>query len=471
MRSGPAGRAKSEADVSPRIVVIGGGSYQWVPNLVVDVANTPSLVGAEIVLVDINPAPLPRMAEWVEHVAARRSIPLSVRTSTDQRDALGGADYVVVTISTGGFASMRHDLEIPRGFGIEQSVGDSVGPGGITRALRNIPIFLGIAADMEELCPDAWMLNITNPMTTICRAVTRESSIRTVGLCHEVTVLQFLLSLLLEVDFRSIDLEITGVNHFPIVTRATVGGRDGFELLAELLDDPGRADERLAMDLPEGLGLAKPTPGEHWTKGDLIAANRLKFDLFRRFGALPGAGDRHLAEFFPGFLTAESGWGERWGVRLTTIEDRERSEVGHATDLDAMFATPEVSRVPSGELVAAAIDSLITGHRRDLPLNLPNAGQCPDLPDAVVVESICTVDGAGMRGRDRAIAPTVLAEQLRRVSVAQELTVEAGVTGDRDVVLAAMHADPLAGRIAFEALERMTDELLGATAEWLPQFA
>ena len=225
------------------------------------------------------------------------------------------------------------------------------------------------------------------------------------------------------------------------------------------------------MDLPEGLGLTKPGPGPHWTRGDLIAGNRLKFELFRRFGALPAAGDRHLAEFFPGFLTEASGWGGRWGVRLTTIEEREAWQGTYRKELHRMLAEPEVSRMPSGELVAAAIDSVITGHPRHLPLNVPNTGQCPDLPDAAVVESICTVDADGIRGRDRAVAPPVLAEQLRRVVAAQELTVEAGVTGDRDTVRAAMLADPLAGRIDYDATGRMADELLAATAVWLPQFA
>jgi alpha-galactosidase len=301
--------------------------------------------------------------------------------------------------------------------------------------------------------------------------MTRESAIRTVGLCHEVTILQFFLTLLLDADFRSVDLEVTGINHLPVVTACRIGDRDGFALLRELLADPARAREPLAMDLPDGIGLHKPSPGPHWTRGDLIAGNRLKFELFRRFGALPAAGDRHLAEFFPGFLTEESHWGGRWGVHLTTIEERERHQGQHQQALDAMFAEPEVPRLPSGELVAATIDSLVTGHPRTMPLNIPNAGQCPDLPADVVVESMCTVDADGIRGRDRAVAPPVLAEQLRRVVVAQELTVQAAVSGRRDDVLAAMLADPLAGRMDFDALGRMTDELLDATRTWLPQFA
>ncbi len=457
--------------MTQRIAVIGGGSFQWVPKLVVDIANTPSLHDAELVFEDLNPDPLPRMAEWVAHVARSRAIPLRARTTTSLADALDGADWVVVTISTGGFASMRADLEIPARYGIAQSVGDSVGPGGITRALRNIPVFLGLAREMQDRCPDAWMLNITNPMTTICRAVTRETPIKTVGLCHEIAVTQFLLSLLLDADFREMRFEIAGVNHLPIITGFTIGDIDGFDRLRAVLDDPARAAERLPMDLPDAIEIRKRSPGEHWTRGDLIEANRLKFELFSRFGALPAAGDRHLAEFFPGFLTEESQWGEAWGVELTTIDARVQWQARHRTEFDAMFAAPEISRMPSGEIVAACIDSTIRNHPRDLPLNLPNAGQCPDLPESVVVESICIVDGAGMRGRDAAVLPPGLAEQVRRVSAAQELTVEAAVSGDRDAVLGAMMADPLAGRTDFHELERMTDELLAATAEWLPQFA
>ncbi len=458
--------------MAPRIVIIGGGSYQWVPKLLVDLANTPALHDAEIVLEDLDPAPLPRMLALVEHIASVRGIGLSGSTTTDQRAALEGADYVVASISTGGFDSMNLDIEIPERYGIKQSVGDSVGPGGIVRALRNIPIFTELAANMEELCPEAWLLNLTNPMTTISRAVTRESSITTIGLCHEVTIMQFMLSLMLDSPFFDVNPTVAGVNHLPFITSLDVGGEDGFAMLRDLVE---HADERgrepLAMSLPDGIGLEKSSEGPEWTKGDLLAGHRVKLELFARFGVLPAAGDRHLVEFFPGFLTEESGWGERWGVKLTSIDEREYWANRYREDLDEMLASSEVSAMPSGEMVAPIIVCHREGKPGNFPLNLPNRGQVPDLPDGVVVESMGVVDAAGPRGRDIAALPPIMAEYLRRVSTAQELTVEAALTGSRETVFEAMLADPLAGRLDYDALGRMVDEMLAATSRWLPQFA
>ncbi len=158
-------------------------------------------------------------------------------------------------------------------------------------------------------------------------------------------------------------------------------------------------------------------------------------------------------------------------MNITTIEDREKSQAGHVADLEALIEAPEVPTFPSGELVAPLIDSMLRDKPRDFPLNIPNTGQCPDLPMDVVVESVCTVDGAGVRGRDRAECPPGLAAHLRRVSGSQELTVEAALTGSRELVFEAMLADPLASRIDWDQLQSMTDELLDATAAWLPQFA
>jgi len=192
-----------------KIVIVGGGSFQWVPTLTTDLALTPSLRGAAIVLEDIDASRLARTAPVVEHVSDLTGADFRVRTSTDQRDALTGADFVMVNITTGGFASMACDLDIPWRYGIRQPGGDTLGPGGISRALRNIPPIVGIARDMERVCPDAWLLNLTNPMTALCRAVTKSTSIRTVGLCHEVTNFRGVLTLLAGAAWDAIDLAMT----------------------------------------------------------------------------------------------------------------------------------------------------------------------------------------------------------------------------------------------------------------------
>ncbi|MGH8979153.1 MAG: hypothetical protein ACRDV7_13830, partial [Acidimicrobiia bacterium] len=394
--------------MAARIVVIGGGSFQWVPKLLCDLVNTPSLADAEIVLDDIDPAPLDDMVEFGRDLISKAGVAIAVRGTTDQRAALEGADYVVVTISTGGFASMARDLEIPERHGIKQSVGDTVGPGGINRALRNIPVLLGIARDMEAVCPEAWLLNITNPMTTLCRAVTRETNVKTVGLCHEVTMAQFALSQLLDADFRDFDLTVTGVNHLPLVTRMQIAGDDGFTALRALLAEAERRGDE-PVHVPPGADHA-PGGGARWRKRDLIAANRVKFALFERFGVLPAAGDRHLVEFFPGFLTEESEWGARWGVGLTSIADREAWQDYFKAEYAELKAAPEVPGRPSGELVAPLIDAFLRDKARSFPLNLPNAGQCPDVPDGPVVEAMVSTDGDRLHGRDAATAPPVLAE-------------------------------------------------------------
>lgn len=457
------------ASGGPRITIVGGGSNQWAPKLVVDFVNMPSLHGAEIVLEDIDARNLSRVAAFVEHCARLRGIPMTVSTTTNQRAALDGADFVVVSISTGGFDSMRHDLEVPARYGIRQTVGDTVGPGGIARGLRNIPVLVGIARDMEARCPDAWLLNLTNPMTTLCQAVVQETSIRTIGLCHEVTILSFFLSLMLGVRFLDLDPTVTGLNHLPIMTSLDCAGEDGLARLRTWLDDPPDLDAELPFDLT-ALGMGKPA-GDRWTKRDLIAMNRVKFELFERFGVLPAAGDRHLVEFFPGFLGDEDVLRDRWGVELTTIDERRTWERVYSHELDELLAANKVSQMPSGENVAGVIDSLLGGKPRNLPLNIPNAGQVLDLPDDVVVESICTVDGYGVRGRDVARAPLYLSDHLRRVSTSQQLVIRAARTGDRDTVFAAMLADPLAGRLPYDEVGALTDDLLAATAAWLPQFS
>ncbi len=456
--------------MAPRIVIIGGGSYQWVPKLLIDVVNTPSLHETEVVLEDVNPEPLEPIADYIRYINGLKGTNITVSTTTDQRAALEGADYVVVTISTGGFDSMRHDLAVPERHGIKQSVGDSVGPGGIMRALRNIPVLVGIARDMEAICPDAWMLNITNPMTTLCRSVTRETSIKTVGLCHEVAGARWMLSNLLDADFLSIDYDVAGVNHLPIFTALRINGEDAFPALRELLADSARLESE-PIYLPPGLDPEVVSMAAEFKKAGVVDQHRVKFALFERFGVLPAAGDRHLVEFFPGFLTEESEWGKRWGVHLTTIADRERNAGGHKEDLEKLRAQTEVPTMPSGEIVAPMIDSMLRDAPHAYPLNLPNKGQVPDLPDDVVVEAMCIADASGLRGRDKPHLPPALGEWVRRVSSSQEATVDAAISGSREKAVEAMLLDPLAGHIDYDHVQAMTEEMIAATKQWLPQFA
>jgi alpha-galactosidase/6-phospho-beta-glucosidase family protein len=447
-----------------QVTIIGGGSYQWTPKLITDLLATPSLAGCHIALMDIDPTPLSKMAALLGRANEALGARVTVETTTDRRRALEGADFVVVTISTGGFASMAVDLEVPARHGIRQSVGDTVGPGGINRSLRNIPVLVEIGRDMEQKCPDAWLLNITNPMTCLTRCVARETSVKTVGLCHGIGNYCLDLAIAFGVPLESVQPTLTGVNHFPVIVGLDIDGHDGLEMLAGVLDELGGVGRI-------GPGAGGPHP-EPFSKAGFARRHVLSLTLFDRFGAVPAVDDRHLAEFLPSILTESSGWGKAWGIELTPISRRVEHQEGFIRHVDAVVdGTAELSINPSGELVAPVIDSLISGTRREVPLNLPNTGQCPDLPSDAVVEAMCVVDDQGMRGRDAAPAPAPLAELLRRHVAVQELTVEAAVRGDPDLVRAALVLDPLAGRTDWSEIDAMATELLAGTAQWLPQFA
>ncbi len=447
-----------------QVTIVGGGSYQWTPELLADLLGTPSLQGMRLVLEDVDPAPLPKMEALARKVGEALGAGVTVETTTDQRKALDGADFVIVTISTGGFETMAVDLDVPARYGIRQSVGDTVGPGGVNRALRNVPVLVGIARDMEEICPDAWLLNITNPMTTLTRSICRETSIKTVGLCHEVGNWCLDLAIALGKPAEAVRPTVVGVNHFPVVTALDVDGQDGLALLHQIVAEAG------------GLEALAPHPGrpeaDAFSRLDFAQRHLLQLTLLARWGALPAAGDRHIAEFLPSVLTEESGWGGAYNIELTSIAQREEHQEDYIADVDAWLAgTKDLQTWQSGELPAPVIDSLVTGTRREVPVNIPNAGHCPDLPPDAVVESICVVDGEGIRGRDRAHAPAAYAEILRRHVAVQELTVEAALTGDRTLAAAAFALDPLAGRGDLHRTDAMVGELLEGTARWLPQFA
>ena len=301
-----------------QITIIGGGSYQWTPELLADLLGTESLRGAHYVLEDIDPAPLEKMKALGQLVGEALGAKATFATTTDQRQALDGADFVIVTISTGGFDSMAVDLDVPARHGIRQSVGDTVGPGGINRSLRNIPVLVGVGEDMGKVCPDAWLLNITNPMTCLTRAVCRQTAVKTVGLCHEVGNWTMDLAIALGKRHEAVRATVAGVNHFPVVTALDVDGEDGYPILAEMVAEAG------------GLAALAPHPdrprAEEFSRLDFVQRHALKLTMLEKWGALPAAGDRHIAEFVPWVLTEASGWGTDYNIELTPIARRQEHQ-------------------------------------------------------------------------------------------------------------------------------------------------
>jgi alpha-galactosidase len=429
-----------------------------------DLFGTPALAGMHLVLEDIDPAPLPKMEALAHRLNDAMGAKATVATTTDLGAGLDGADFVIACISTGGFRSMAVDLDVPARHGITHTVGDTVGPGGINRSLRNIPILVGIGKAMEQHCPDAWLFNITNPMTCLTRAVCRETTIKTVGLCHEVGNFCMDLAIACGRPFEAVACSVTGINHFPVLTALEVDGADGFDVLRKLVDEVGGLESlRPSPDRPEA---------EKFSKRDFAERHLFKLTLLDRWGTFPAAGDRHIAEFFSFALTPESEWGAAYNIGLSPISKREQHQAEYVADVDAWLeGTKDLQTWQSGELPSPMIQAMLSNETFEAPVNIPNAGQGVGLPSDAVLESICVIDGNGIRGRDRSVLPVPYDEIVRRHVATQELTVEAALRGDRRAAGEAFALDPLAGRGDLGVTEAMVDELLAGTAEWLPQFA
>jgi alpha-galactosidase/6-phospho-beta-glucosidase family protein len=457
----------------PRITLVGGGSTHWTPTLLVDFANTPALAEAEVTLYDIDPTTLPPMLELAAHIARSRDIGLTARAAPDLPSALQAAEFVLTTLSVGGFASMVHDIEIPATYGLRQPVGDSVGPGGIMRALRSIPVMVDIARAVEEHAPHAMLLNVSNPLSALCRAMSKETAVTTVGLCNEMVGFQFAMSLIFECGMHEVKPIVAGVNHLPLVTSFTIGDDDGFSLLRDFLENPGdRANDPIWMNPPPpNSHWHKHSDGEKWTKSDVVLNNAVKLDLFQRFGVLPGASDTHVVEFFPGFVTPESDFGRTWGVHHYGIAGHKADKDDDDASVGRLMGSDKIPTWGSGELVADLISAVVTGTPRALPMNLPNTGQVTTLPDGAITECMGIADADGVHARDRVAVPSILGEYLRRIHASQELTVDAALSGNRTTVLEAMLADQMVSRLPYQGVVAMTDELLVATAPWLPTFA
>ena len=442
-----------------KLVIIGAGSTVFTPGLIADLTASPHFSDATVALVDINPDAAATMARYTERVARERGVGLRVEYASDRREVLAGADFVTVTIAVGGARAWERDVRIPEAHGVWQTVGDSVGPGGVFRALRHVPELVAIARDMEELCPDAWLFNYTNPLTALVRAVHKTSSIKAAGLCHGVLHTRSDIADALSVPHHELSVTVAGLNHLAWVLDMRHGGEDLYpafrDMQRELLAAPPAAAER---DPYHGF-------------------QEVSARLMEIYGYYPSPGDRHVAEFFPFFLRqSDDGlmYGTQSGLDMTNRIlasrddrwDRIADQAEGRADLDrALF-----DEAREGERVVAIMAAITTGQPLlELAVNVRNDGLIANLPREAVVEVPGLIDGRGVHGVGVGPLPEGIANILGARARQQELTVDAALTGDRQLALQALLADPLVPTV--EAANAMLDDALEAHAQFLPQFA
>ncbi len=438
----------------PKIAFIGGGSYQWGPKLILDIALNENLRGGLLTLHDINREALEDMFSWAEKAVEAAGSDLRLEKAAQLEQALEGADFVILSISTGGLEAMTHDLEIPARYGVVQTVGDTVGPGGLFRALRNIPVVVGIARAMEECCPDALMLNLTNPMTVLTRAVNKATSVRCVGLCHELFSTLGMLSEMFEVPEEALSVRVAGINHFIWVTGVAVYGRNITE----------EAFRRIAEGEARGIALEKaggnPDP--------FINTWGIRSELCRLYGYLPAAGDRHVCEFVPGYLYYERER-ERLDLRLTTIDTRREHLAANRERVRRVINGEEPVEVErSREEISDIIASIWTGEDSINIVNLPNRGQISGLPRGAVVETYGAINGLGACGIAFGELPSVIAAMIYPHVFNQETIVHAGLSGDKELAFRAFANDPLIGH--HPDSRSMFEEMFEAHSGYLTQF-
>jgi len=443
----------------PRITMIGGGSYNWAPTIINDILLTPDLNGSHIVLDDLAKEPLETIHALGEKMIAEKKSDCTISSTSDETEALEGTDFVIVSISTGGFNAMEKDLTIPLKYGVIQTVGDTVGPGGLARTLRSIPVQVGIAKRMEKLCPKAWLVNITNPMAALCLAVNQTTNTKTIGLCHELQgVLYILKSMLKLSEDTPIEYEVAGVNHFIWLLNLKIGGCDGFEMLREWMKNPTPFE----VDDLESKEMFAPS---------LIDRAKLKLELFAEYGYLPAAGDRHIAEFFDCYLKDTVKAERRHGIKPTSITER-RDSWGAALRayahgmLEGNFPLPAKK---SSEAISDIIAALAGEDSSFVDVvNLPNMGQISNLPEGAIVETLGTFRSDAAEGLGSLQLPEKLRDFILPHAENQFLVVKAALEGDRTVAREVLGRDPLSRNCS--DIDAMLDELLAAHAEHLPNF-
>jgi alpha-galactosidase len=463
-----------------KITFIGAGSTVFAKRLLADICSFPELSNCTISLHDIDPERL-HTSEIVAHkVAQALGAHPTIEATTDRRAALDGSDYAICMIQVGGYRPATViDFEIPKKYGLHQTIADTLGIGGIMRALRTIPVLVDICHDMEELCPDVTFLNYVNPMAMNCWALSRASKIATVGLCHSVQGTAGQLARDIGVPIEEINYVCAGINHMAFYLRFERKTADGVEDLYPRIRrvvEEGRvpAWNRVRYEMLERLGYFVTESSEHFAEYVPWFIKRDRPDLIERFHV-------PLDEYIRRCEAQIATWGAMQG-RLESPDvslddpsiEEAMTEVLEGADISPDFVdfVKEISRVErSGEYAPLIIHSMETGTPRVVYVNVPNQGLIDNLPQDCIVEVPCVVDKNGVQPTRIGPLPPHLAALMQTNINVQALTVEAALTQKREYVYHAAMLDPHTGtELDLDQIWSMVDEMIEAHGEWLPGY-
>ena len=424
-----------------KIAFIGAGSVEFTKHLLTDLFMFSDLRGITISLHDIDPERLETAGMMARWTSEQLEAGAKVEEHLDRRAALDGADFVIIMVQIGMHEATLLDFEIPRRYGLKQTIADSMGIGGIFRGLRTIPFVLELAGEMRELCPHALLLNYTNPMGILMEALyTAHPEIRSVGLCHSVPYTAREIASYIGVDHEDLLYECAGINHIAWMTRLEVDGEDAYPRLFEAMEDP-----------------------------QIYARDKVRFELMRRVGYFVTESSEHNAEYAPYFLRNDA-LIERFDVPVEEYVRRSEKNLNRYAEIRRkLLAGDSFTLYRSVEYGSLIIHSLVSGQPRSIYGNVKNTGLVTNLPGGCCVEVPILVDGTGLRPCHFGELPPQLAATCAPHTAVQNLTVRAALGGKREHVYHAAMLDRLAPSVlSLDEIGAMVDELIEAHGDALP---
>jgi len=430
-----------------KVAMLGAGSLVFCKTLMNDLLATPALVGSEYRLMALTHTRLDKMHAFVERMIKDNGIDATVTKTTDREEALKDADYVVVMIQVGGVEAFRTDYEIPMKYGVDQCIGDTLGPGGVLRAARHIWALMEIAKDMQRLCPNALLLNYANPMAVCCWALGTVKDLRFVGLCHGVQTTMDLVAAYTGCNKDEIDYLAAGINHMAWFLKLEKDGKNLYPILRKNFEKP-----------------------------EYYANEKVRGEVMRHFGYFMTESTGHLSEYLPYFRKNKK------ALELYCDEPAFGGETGayykYSADLAEKFSKMDPLSIEtteiqprSAEYASHILEAHETGNPFQLNGNVRNDGYITNLPNGCCVEVPCFVDRLGLHPTVIGdLPPQCAALNMTNVNV-QGLAAQAGLTGNPELLVQAVALDPLTSAVlTLGEIRDMVGEMLEAERKWLPQF-